>query len=332
MNKKLIHALAAGLTIAGLAFAPQGPAWAQDNSSTPSADFPFERQFVEVLGSDMAYVEDGEGPTILFIHGNPTSSYLWRNIIPFVSDTHRAIALDLIGMGASDKPDIDYTFQDHYAHVDAFIEALDLKDITLVLHDWGGGLGTYYASNHPENVRALVMMEAAAPPALPVPTWDAIADPQVRETFQGFRDPVLGPQIILEQNAFVEGLLPQTILRPLTEAEMNAYREPFPTPESRKPVLVWPNEIPIEGTPARNVDAMMEAAEWLSTSEHPKLYLYASPGLIISPETAAFIPQAMNNVQTRFIGSGIHFIQEDHPEIIGRNISDWLRDVVGTKG
>ncbi|MEL7397086.1 MAG: haloalkane dehalogenase, partial [Pseudomonadota bacterium] len=228
MNKTLRHALAVGLTVAGLAFVPQVPALAQDKSSTISAEFPFERQYVEVLGSNMAYIEDGEGPVVLFIHGNPTSSYLWRNIIPFVSDTHRAVALDLIGMGASDKPDIDYTFQDHSAHLDAFIEALELKDITLVLHDWGGGLGTYHATNHPENVRALVMMEAAAPPALPVPTWDAIADPQVRETFQGFRDPVLGPQIILEQNAFVEGLLPQTILRPLTEAEMNAYREPFP--------------------------------------------------------------------------------------------------------
>lgn len=329
MNKTLKNTLAVGLTVVGLAFATHGPALAQSGSPTISAEFPFERQYVEVLGSNIAYVENGDGPVVLFIHGNPTSSYLWRNIIPFVSDDHRAIALDLIGMGASDKPDIDYTFQDHYAYVEGFIDALDLQDIVLVLHDWGGGLGTYYATNHPENVRAVVLMEAAAPPALPVPSWDAIADPQVRETFQGFRDPVLGPQIILEQNAFVEGLLPQTILRPLSEAEMNAYREPFPTPESRQPVLAWPNEIPIEGTPARNVEAMMEVADWLSTSDHPKLYLYASPGLIITPDAAAFIPQVMNNVQTRFIGSGIHFIQEDHPEVIGRNISDWLRDVFG---
>lgn len=331
MGTTLRNSIAIGLAVAGLAFA-QGPASAQSSSSTISAEFPFERQYVEILGHNIAYVEDGEGPAVLFIHGNPTSSYLWRNIIPFVSDDHRAIALDLIGMGASDKPDIDYTLQDHYAYVEAFIDALDLEDIVLVLHDWGGGLGTYYATNHPENVRALVMMEAAAPPALPVPSWDAITNPEMRETFQGFRDPVLGPQIILEQNAFVEGLLPQTILRTLSDAEMNAYREPFPTHESRKPVLAWPNEIPIEGTPARNVEAMMDIAAWLSTSEQPKLYLYASPGLIISPDIAAFIPQVMNNVQTRFIGSGIHFIQEDHPEVIGRNISDWLRDVVGQEG
>ncbi len=322
------NAIAIGLAVAGLALAWQGPAGAQTGNPAISADFPFERQYVEVLGSNVAYVEEGEGPMVLFIHGNPTSSYLWRNVIPFVSDEHRAIALDLIGMGASDKPDIDYTFQDHYAHVEGFIEALGLEDIVLVLHDWGGGLGSYYATNHPENVRALVMMEAAAPPALPVPSWDAIPNAEVRATFQGFRDPVLGPQIILEQNGFIEGLLPQSILRPLSEAEMNAYREPFPTPESRKPILVWPNEIPIAGMPERNVDLMTEVAAWLSSSSQPKLYLYASPGLIITPDAAKFIPQLMNNVQTRFIGSGIHYLQEDHPEVIGRNISDWLRDVV----
>lgn len=322
----LRRTLLAGAALAALA----APLSAQE--AEISAEFAYERQFVEMNGSRMAYVEDGEGPVVLFIHGNPTSSYLWRNIIPYVSDDHRAVALDLIGMGASDKPDIGYTFQDHYAHVEGFIEELGLEDVVLVLHDWGGGLGTYYAANHPENVRAVAMMEAAAPPALPIPAWNAIPDPQVRETFQGFRDPVMGPEIVLERNMFVEGLLPASVIRPLTEAEMEAYRAPFPTPESRKPVLVWPNEIPIEGEPARNVAVMQEIAAWLAVSEQPKLYLYASPGLIVSPEVAEFIPQVMNNVQTRYVGNGIHYIQEDQPEIIGRNISDWLRDVVGGEG
>lgn len=324
MLKRTMITLAA---LAALAAPMAVPATAQDAPGI-SAEFPYKRQFVEVLGSRMAYVEDGEGPVVLFIHGNPTSSYLWRNIIPYVSDDHRAIALDLIGMGASDEPDIDYTFQDHYAYVEGFIEALGLENITLVLHDWGGGLGTYYAANHPAKVRAVVMMEAAAPPVLPIPSWDAVADPQVRQTFQGFRDPEIGPQIILEQNMFVEGLLPASVIRPLTEAEMEAYRAPFPTPESRKPVLVWPNEIPIAGDPARNVSVMEEIGAWLATSEQPKLYLYASPGLIISPDVAAFIPQVINNVQTRYVGAGIHYIQEDQPVTIGRNISDWLRDIV----
>lgn len=315
------------MSLANGTLAAQAP---REESAIPS-EFPFDRQFVEVHGERIAYIEQGEGPVVLFIHGNPTSSYLWRNVIPYVSPNHRAIALDLIGMGASDKPDIDYTFQDHYAYIDGFIEALDLDDVTLVLHDWGGGLGTYYAANNPDNVRAIVMMEAAAPPALPIPAWDMVSDPQTRQTFQAFRDPTLGPQIILEQNGFVERLLPSTVIRPLSEKEMDAYRRPYPTPASRKPILVWPNEIPIEGTPARNVAVMEVIASWLASSPQPKLYLYAPPGMIITPEIAAMIPQAMNNVETRFIGSGIHYLQEDHPEVIGRNIADWLRDRVLTE-
>lgn len=315
--------LAAPLTYP--AFAQQGAA-----SETPiiSAEFPYEKQYVEVLGSRMAYVDEGTGPVVLFIHGNPTSSYLWRNVLPFVSDTHRAIAVDLIGMGDSDKPDIDYTFQDHYAHIEGFIDALGLTDITLVLHDWGGGLGTYYATRHSDNVDAVALMEAAAPPVLPVPSWDAFPDDQVRQTFQGFRDPQMGPQIIIEQNGFIEGLLPSSVMRPLSDAEMNAYRAPFMTEESRKPILVWPNEIPIAGEPARNVAVMEEIGAWLTSSEQPKLVLYVSPGLIVSPQVAEIVATTYNNVETRYIGEGIHYIQEDHPETIGRNLSDWLRDRV----
>lgn len=332
LGKKSIATVVA--VCAALSMPVGTPVAAQESTpaATISADFPFDYQFVDVMGSQIAYIEEGEGPVVLFIHGNPTSSYLWRNIIPFVSDNHRAIALDLVGMGASDQPDIGYTFQDHYSYLEGFIEALDLHDITLVLHDWGGGLGTYYATNHSDNVRAVAMMEAAAPPALPIPSWDMVTDPKVRATFRSFRDPEMGPQIILEQNGFIEQLLPSTIIRPLTEAEMDAYRAPFPTPESRTPILVWPNEIPIEGDPARNVVAMQEIGNWLGSSEQPKLYFYASPGLIISPAVAEFIPQAMNNVQTRFIGAGMHYLQEDHPGIIGRNLSDWLRDVVSAEG
>lgn len=335
MKNKLFNTLKLGAAAVALASTFSTAVLAQSAETRGvaiSAEFPYEHQFVEVLGNNIAYIEDGEGPVVLFIHGNPTSSYLWRNIIPHVSDDHRAIALDLIGMGSSDKPDIGYTLQDHYAHVEGFIEALELEDVILVLHDWGGALGTLYAADHPGNVRAVVMMEAAAPPALPVPSWDAVPNPQIREMFQAFRDPNIGPQMILEQNFFVETVLPNSVARPLTDEEMAVYRAPYPTPESRKPVLVWPNEIPIEGAPARNVEALQPVMSWLATSDQPKLYLYASPGLIIPPEAAAFIPQVMNNVQTRFVGTGIHFIQEDQPEIIGRNISDWIRDVVNAEG
>lgn len=298
---------------------------------TISAEFPFKRQFVEVNGSQMAYIEEGSGPVVLFIHGNATSSYLWRNVIPFISNTHRTIALDLIGMGKSDKPDINYTFQDHYTYLEEFIKVLDLQDVILVLHDWGGGLGTYYATNHSDNVRAIVMMETVTPPALPFPSWEAVADSQIREAFQNFRDDTVGPQLIQEQNFFIESFLPNSIIRPLSEVEMNAYRVPFPTLKSRKPLLVWPKELPIAGEPERNVTIMQEIAAWLSISEQPKLFLYASPGLIFPPEVASLIPQVMKNTETRFIGAGLHYVQEDQPETIGRNISDWLRDRVGEK-
>ena len=293
-----------------------------------SAAFPYDKAFVEVAGSRLAYVDEGEGPVVLFVHGNPTSSYLWRNVIPHVADDHRAIAIDLVGMGDSDKPDIDYTFQDHYAHLEGFIDALGLTDVTLVLHDWGGGLGTYYAARHSDNVRAVAMMEAAAPPALPIPSWESVPDPQVRATFQGFRDPEAGPRIILEENGFVEELLPASVLRPLGETEMDAYRAPFPTPASRKPVLVWPNEIPIEGVPARNVAVMEEIARWLAASDQPKLVLYASPGLIVPPPVAERAASTYRNAEARYVGAGIHYLQEDRPEAIGRHLSDWLRDRV----
>ncbi len=318
--------------LAGLALAA-GAAHAQDaGSGDISAAFPYERQFVEVNGHAMAYVEAGSGPTVLFVHGNPTSSYLWRNILPYVADGHRAIAVDLIGMGASDQPAIDYTFQDHYAYLEGFIEALDLQDLTLVLHDWGGGLGSYYATQHSDNVAAVALMEAAVPPALPVPEWADFGDEELRATFQAFRDPEQGPELVLQQNVFVEALLPSAIQRPLSEAEMAAYLAPFPTPQSRRPVLAWPNEIPIEGTPARNVAAMGEIAEWLASSSQPKLVLYADPGFFLSPEMAGVVAETYRNVETRFVGASLHFLQEDQPEMVGRHLSDWLRDRVAGQG
>lgn len=297
-------------------------------ASAISAEFPFERSYIEVNGSKMAYVDEGEGPVVLFLHGNPTSSYIWRNIIPHVSDDHRAIALDLIGMGASDKPDIDYTLQDHLDYLEGFVAALGLEDITLVLHDWGGGLGTYYAANHSENIKALAIMEAAVPPALPIRLWDDLKPEAVRETYRAMRDPIVGPKLILGQNIFIEKIIPSGVLRTLSEAEIDAYGAPFLTPEDRKPLLIWALEIPIEGTPERNVKAMGQAYTWLTTSEQPKLVLYASPGWLFAAEAVEWIAANYSNVETRYIGAGLHYIQEDQPESVGRNISDWLRDRV----
>ncbi|MEP2784678.1 MAG: haloalkane dehalogenase [Pseudoruegeria sp.] len=301
----------------------------QDTSSTSiSAEFPFEKSFVEVHGSQMAYVDEGAGPVVLFVHGNPTSSYLWRNVIPFIADDHRAIAVDLIGMGDSGKPDIDYTLQDHLTYLEGFVAALDLQDITLVLHDWGGGLGTYFAANHSENIRAVAMMEAAAPPVLPILNWDMLQPEVTRNLYKAMRDPVQGPKLLVERNFFVENIMQSAVIRPFTDAEMEAYRAPFATPDMRAPLLAWPNEVPIEGVPARNVDAMSQAHLWLTTSDQPKLVLYASPGWLVTPQVADIIAATYSNVETRFIGAGIHYVQEDQPEAIGRNISDWLRDRV----
>nr|6Y9G_A Chain A, Ancestral haloalkane dehalogenase AncHLD5 [synthetic construct]6Y9G_B Chain B, Ancestral haloalkane dehalogenase AncHLD5 [synthetic construct] len=290
-------------------------------STQISAEFPFERRHVEVLGSTMHYVETGEGPPVLFLHGNPTSSYLWRNIIPHVADHGRCIAPDLIGMGQSGKPDIDYRFADHVRYLDAFIDALGLDDVTLVVHDWGSALGFHWARRHPDRVKGIAFMEAIV---RPMPSWDDFP-PQARELFQALRTPGVGEKMILEQNMFIEKILPGSVLRPLSEEEMDAYRAPFPTPESRKPVLQWPRELPIDGEPA-DVVAIVEAyAEWLATSDVPKLLFYAEPGALISPEQVEWCRENLPNLEVVHVGPGLHFLQEDQPDAIGQAIADWLQ-------
>ena len=288
-----------------------------------SADFPYESRFVEVDGVRMHYVEQGTGDPILFLHGNPTSSYLWRNVIPFVSGEGRAIAVDLVGFGRSDKPESGYTFQEHYAYLEGFIEALALEDLTLVVHDWGSALGLHYAANHSDNVRGVAMMEAITPPAFPMPSLAAMGP--YEDTFRAFRDPEMGRALLIDQNAFIEQLLPQAILRPLTVAEMDAYRAPFLDAADREPIFVWPNEIPIAGEPARNVAVVEAIGQWLSTSDQPKLVLYAAPGALTPPEAAAWMAANFPNTESRFVGFGVHYLQEDEPESIGRNIADWYR-------
>ncbi len=285
-----------------------------------SAEFPFESHYVEVLGSRLHYVDEGQGDPFLFLHGNPTSSYLWRNIIPYVTPLGRAVAVDNIGFGKSDKPDIDYTYQDHIKYIDGFIEALDLKNITLVVHDWGSAMGFDYASRHPDRVKGLVFMEAIMPPNMPVPSIDRMPPP-----FKALRDPEKGPAMIYKKNFFVEVMMPASINRTLSAAEMDAYRAPFLEEASRKPTLVWPNEIPIAGVPARNVELIERYGAWLEETDLPKLHLYVRPGAISSPEIVDSLKGKLKNYETVFLGPGIHFVQEDHPEAIGRAIADWHR-------
>ncbi len=288
-----------------------------------AADFSFEPRFVEVLGSKMHYVDEGEGDPILLIHGNPTSSYLWRNIIPHLTDDARVIAVDLIGMGRSDKPDIEYRFFDHVRYLEGFINELQLENITLVIHDWGSALGFYYAMRHQSNVKGVVFMEAILGP---IPSWEVVPQPE-RDKFQAFRTPDIGRDLIINQNVFIEQFLPGGIVRKLSEEEMNHYREPFQQPSSREPVWRWPNELPIAGEPADVVEAAQAYNQWLQQTELPKLLFHATPGLIITPPVVEWSKQNLKNLQTVDLGPGIHFLQEDHPDAIGLAIAHWYRSL-----
>jgi haloalkane dehalogenase len=286
-----------------------------------SAEFPFESKYVEVLGSQMHYIDEGEGDPILFIHGNPTSSYLWRNIIPYVEPYGRAIAVDLIGMGKSDKPDIGYRFVDHAKYLEAFIEKLDLKNITLVVHDWGSALGFNHAMQHEDKIKGIAFMEAFLKPL----TWNGFPE-NVKEIFQIIRTPQSGYDLIVNKNFFVEKLLPNAILRNLTEEEMNQYREPFMTIESRKPTWVWPNEIPIDGKPADVHKIVTGYSQWLQETELPKLLLYAYPGGLINASAVNWSKTNLKNLETIDLGQGIHYLQEDHPKAIGKALTNWIKE------
>lgn len=280
-----------------------------------------DKRSIMVDGRAMAYVEVGTGDPIVFLHGNPTSSYLWRNVIPHLADGHRCIAPDLIGMGDSDKlPDSGpdrYTFVEHRGYLDGLLDALDLGDrVTLVLHDWGSGLGFHWAHRHRARVVGIAYMEAIVTTV----TWEDWPE-RSRRVFQGLRGEA-GEEMILDKNVFVERILPASIIRDLTDDEMDAYRAPFREPgEARRPTLTWPRQIPIDGEPV-DVHSIVEAyRDWLLTSAVPKLFINAEPGSILvgrQRELARSFPN-----QREVTVRGIHFIQEDSPDEIGRAIAAW---------
>ena len=288
-----------------------------------SADFPFESKFVEVNGADLHYVEIGTGTPILFLHGNPTSSYLWRNILPWVEDHGRVIAVDNVGFGKSDKPDIGYTFAEHAEYLAGFIAALDLQDIVLVGHDWGGALAFDYAANNETNVRAMAFMETMLPPAMPVPSYEAMGP--IADFFRTVRETEDGRTFIIEQNGFVESVLPGAVVRDLTPAEMDAYRAPFVDVADRDPVFVWPNQIPIAGQPADVTARVAAYSQWLTETDLPKLHVTVTPGALNPPPVVAWLTANLTNYETAYVGVGTHFIQEDHPALIGAAIADWVR-------
>ena len=279
---------------------------------------------LRVLDSTIHYRESGAGgDPIVFLHGNPTSSYLWRNVIPRLESEGRCLAPDLIGMGASGKPAIEYRFVDHARYLDAWFEALDLRRVTLVVHDWGSALGFHWAARHPERVVGLAFMEAIVKPL----TWAEWPE-KARAVFQGFRTPGIGEKMIFEKNVFVENVLPGSILRKLTAEEMEAYRAPFRDPESRRPVWRWPNEIPIDGEP-KDVVAIVESyGRWLAESDVPKLLLGFEPGAILGPDLIDWCRRSFRNLEVQWLGAGSHFVQEDQPQAIGDAVRDWRRRVL----
>ncbi len=290
-------------------------------SDAISADFPYTSNFAEVHGANIHYVDEGSGDPILFLHGNPTSSYLWRNIIPHLTSRGRCIAMDLIGMGKSDKPDLEYRFFDHAKYVEGFIEKLGLQNITLVVHDWGSGLGFHYAMRNEGNVKGLAFMEAIL---MPIPTWDTFPE-GARDMFKAFRTPEVGWDMLVNNNVFVEQVLPGAVVRTLTDQEMNHYREPFLEPASRKPVWQWPNEIPIEGEPADVVEAVAAYNQKLQESELPKLLFYATPGALTGAPIVEWCKENLKNLKTVDIGPGIHYLQEDNPQLIGSELATWYQ-------
>ncbi len=284
-----------------------------------------EKKTAEVLGKQMAYVEMGSGDPIVFQHGNPTSSYLWRNIMPYLADQGRCIALDLIGMGDSEKLDDSgperYTYVEHRRYFDAALEALGVTDnVTFVIHDWGSALGFDWANRHRDAVKGICYMEAIVKPL----TWEEWPD-AATEIFKGFRSPA-GEEMVLEKNVFVEAVLPGSILRDLSDEEMAVYRRPFSEPgEGRRPTLTWPRQIPLSGEPEDVVAIVTEYAAWLGRCDVPKLFVNAEPGAILTGAAREFCRSWPN--QTEVTVAGNHFIQEDSPDDIGAALRDWYQSL-----
>jgi haloalkane dehalogenase len=292
-----------------------------------SASMPYEKQYREVLGKRIAYIEAGKGDPIVLLHGNPTSSYLWRNVIPQLQGKGRVIAPDLIGQGDSDKLPASegpgrYSFQVAYRYLDGLLQALGAnRGVTLVIHDWGSALGFYWAQQHPDAVRAIAYMEGIVCPL----TWEDWPE-GARGIFQGFRS-TKGEDLVLQRNMFVEAVLPSSVMRGLGEEEMQHYRAAFSTPDDRQPTLNWPRLIPIEGEPPEMVELVSAYGEWMmGATGLPKLFINAEPGSILTGRQREYCRRWPN--QTEVTVKGTHFIQEDSPVEIGQAVAQWMDTLV----
>jgi haloalkane dehalogenase len=282
-----------------------------------------QKQRREILGRMMAYVEMGAGDPIVLLHGNPTSSYLWRNVMPHVESLGRCIAPDLIGMGDSDKlPDsgpTSYTFVEHRRYLDGLLASLDVRErVTFVIHDWGSALGFDWANRHRDAIKGIAYMEAIVRPL----TWSDFGE--ARPMFEALRSPA-GDAMVLEQNMFVERAIPGSVLRQLSDDEMAEYRRPYLEPgEARRPTLTWPRQIPIDGEPADVVAIVRDYSEWLAGSDVPKLFIKGEPGAVLSQGPVVDFCRSWPN-QKEVSVPGVHYLQEDSGEAIGQAVATWLR-------
>ena len=291
-----------------------------------SASMPYGKCFKSIKGKSIAYIDVGDGAPIVLLHGNPTSSYLWRNVIPHLEGIGRVIVPDLIGHGDSEKlPDSEgperYSFEISYEYLAGLLEELNItEDVTLVIHDWGSALGFHWAKHHPEAVKGIAYMEAIVCPV----TWDDWPE-SARGIFKGFRSDK-GEDLVLQRNMFVEAVLPSSVIRQMGEEEMNQYRKAFTKAADRQPTLNWPRQIPIDGEPPHMVDLVTSYGEWMaSNQELPKLFINGDPGSILTGKARKFCRTWPN--QKEVTVAGTHFIQEDSPAQIGIAVAEWLKTI-----
>jgi len=277
--------------------------------------------YYEVYGSKMhvlEYDKEAKGDPILFLHGNPSNSFLWRNITPYLEGTgHRVIVPDLIGMGKSDKPLIDYTFIEQYAYIEKLIDQMELKNVTLVLHDWGSGLGFHYFANNPDNVKSIIFMEGI------IQDIGTFFPKENIDFFNKLRGPE-GYKMIAEDNIFLNDVLPTWVSRDLTETELEAYKAPFKTVESRKPIWKWVSQVPLNGKPELTASIVKNYRKALKNSNLPKLFFYAEPGAFMPKVVRNWVIENIPNLEAVNIGEGVHFIQEDNPILIGQKLKEFI--------
>ena len=286
----------------------------------------YEKKYKTILGQEMAYIEEGEGRPVVFLHGNPTSSYLWRNIIPYVSKNYRAIAPDLMGMGDSSKPKMDYTYGDQAKYLHGFLDSLDLKDAIFVVHDWGSALGFHYARTRPERVTAIAFMEATLPPYFPMPSLEAMGPSA--EFLKNVRTKGVGEQMIMKNNILIDKFLRYSNPEhPMSDEVVTQYNSYYPNEKSRQPLLQWLREIPIGGSPANVHDIGLKNNKWIIESEIPKLLFYVTPGVLVPEATVKYMEKNAKNIKTIGLGPAGHFMQEVYANEIGKGLAQWLETI-----